>query len=170
VEKFNAILTRFDEQGEKTGWTYISISEDLANRLNPGNKKSFRVKGRLDLFTLEGVALLPMGDGSFIMPVNATMRKAIRKRKGAMVHVEITKDDKPPALSKDLLDCLEDDPEAKAFFFSLPPSHRNYYSKWVESIKSPEGKISRIADVVNAMNRKWSFSALMRYRKSLKEK
>ncbi len=170
MEKFNAILSRFDEQGEKTGWTYISISEHLANRLNPGNRKSFRVKGRLDQYTLEGVALLPMGDGSYIMPVNATMRKAIRKRKGATVHVEIIKDDKPVALSSDLLDCLEDDPEAKSFFFSLPPSHRNYYSKWVESIKSPEGKISRIADVVNAMNLRWSFTALMKYKKSLKEK
>ena len=168
--KFDTILSRFGEHGEKTGWTYISISEDIANRLKPGNRKSFRVKGRLDQLSLKSVALLPMGDGRFIMPVNATMRKAIGKRKGAMVHVEIEVDVEPPELSKDLLVCLEDDPDAREYFFSLPPSHRNYYSKWVESIKSPEGKSLRIADVVNAMNRKWSFSELMKYRKSLKEK
>jgi len=168
LEKFDTILSRFGEQGEKTGWTYITIGEDIAQRLNPGNRKSFRVKGRLDNHNIKSVALLPMGDGSFIMPVNASMRKAIGKRKGAMVHVEITLDNKPLALSKDLLDCLEDDPEAKEYFFSLPNSHRNYYSKWVESIKSPEGKAARIADVVNAMNRHWSFSELMQHRKSLK--
>jgi len=168
LEKFDTILLRFGEQGEKTGWTYFIITEVVAQKLKPGNRKSFRVKGRIDQYVLKSAALLPMGGGSFILPVNATMRKAIGKRKGATVHVEMEVDNKPVALSKDLLDCLEDDPDAKAHFFTLPPSHRNYYSKWVESIKSPEGKAKRIAEVVNAMNRKWSFSELMKYRKSLK--
>jgi hypothetical protein len=168
LEKFDTILSRFGQKGEKTGWTYIVVSEDIAQKLKPVNRKSFRVKGRIDQYVLKGTALLPMGDGSFILPVNAAMRKAIGKRKGAMVHVEMEVDNKPVALSKDLLDCLEDDPDAKAFFFTLPQSHRNYYSKWVESIKSPEGKAKRIADVVNAMTKKWSFSELMKYRKSLK--
>jgi hypothetical protein len=169
LEKFDVILSRFGNQGEKTGWTYITISEAIAQKLKPGNKKTFRVKGRLDQYVIKSVALLPMGNGSFIMPVNATMRKAIGKRKGAMVHVEIDIDNKPVALSKDLLDCLEDDPNAKEYFFTLPPSHRNYYSKWVESIKSADKKAQRLADVVDAMNRKWSFPEMRKYQKSKKD-
>ncbi len=168
LEKFDTILSRFGEQGEKTGWTYITIKEEIALRLKPGNRKSFRIKGKIDQYPLKTVALLPMGNGDFIMPVNAVMRKAIGKRKGAMVHVEMEVDNIPPALSKDLLDCLDDESAAKAYFFTLPVSHRNYYSNWVESIKSPEGKAKRIASVITAMNRKWSFSELMKYLKALK--
>jgi len=169
LEKFDVILSRFGNQGEKTGWTYITISEAIAQKLKPGNKKTFRVKGRLDQYVIKSVALLPMGNGSFIMPVNATMRKAIGKRKGAMVHVEIDIDNKPVALSQDLLDCLEDDLNAKEYFFTLPPSHRNYYSNWVESIKSADKKAQRIADVVDAMDRKWSFPEMRKYQKSKKD-
>jgi hypothetical protein len=166
VVKFKAILSRFGEKGEKTGWTYIQITEEIAQSLKPGNRQSFRVKGKLDNFPIKQVALMPMGDGSFIMPVNAAMRKGLGKRKGAMIIVDIEADHKPLEISKDLLDCLDDDPDAKRFFYGLPLSHRNYFSKWIDSIKSPEGKIGRIADVVNAMSRKMTFPEMLRNRKS----
>ncbi len=81
--QFTATIQRFAEQGEKTGWSYITIPSDIAEQLNPGIKKSFRVKGKLDLHIIEQQALLPMGDGSFILPLNASIRKAIHKNKGA---------------------------------------------------------------------------------------
>jgi len=34
----------------------------------PNNKKSFKVKGTLDSHTIKQTALIPMGDGSFILP------------------------------------------------------------------------------------------------------
>src|SRR5689334_3352173 len=92
---FKTILQRFDKQGEKTGWTYILITEEQANELNPGKKVSFRVKGKLDNFKIEKIALMPMGDGSFIMPLKATIRKAIKKEKGAEVEVRISLDAEP---------------------------------------------------------------------------
>ena len=85
--QFNTILKQFNEQGEKTGWTYIEIPAKIAQQLKPGNKKSFRVKGRLDNYEIKGVALMPMGEGDFIMAVNATMRKGIGKRKGDKLKV-----------------------------------------------------------------------------------
>ncbi len=169
MEVFDTILMKFGEQGEKTGWTYIDVPVDIALKLKPGNRKSFRVKGRLDKHPINGVALLPKGDGGFIMPINAEMRKALGKRKGACLHVQLAVDNAAVQLSKDLMECLEDEPDAKVFFFSLPGSHRNYFSKWVESIKSAEGKIARLADVVNAMNNKWRFNEMMRHKKHLKE-
>lgn len=45
---FDAKINRFQEKGEKTGWTYIEIRPDQAEILNPGIKKSFRVKGFID--------------------------------------------------------------------------------------------------------------------------
>src|SRR4030095_6655344 len=84
------IMKRFDSQGEKTGWTYIEIPANLAQKLKPGNRKEFKVKGKIDKHAINRVSLLPMGGGAFIMPVNANMRKAIGKRHGAMVKVELS--------------------------------------------------------------------------------
>jgi hypothetical protein len=86
--KFSTTILRFDSQGEKTGWTYIEVSAALAQKLYPGNKKSFRVKGKLDQYEFEGAALIPMGEGNFILALNSTMRKGIKKQKGdkLMVH------------------------------------------------------------------------------------
>ena len=36
---YQTLMLQFDEQGEKTGWTYIEIPTDMAQQLKPGNKK-----------------------------------------------------------------------------------------------------------------------------------
>ncbi len=59
--KFKTTIEKFDKQGEKTGWTYIEISAAQANKINPGIKVGYRVKGKLDHFSFEKTALLPYG-------------------------------------------------------------------------------------------------------------
>lgn len=153
---------KFDKQGEKTGWTYIKISAAIAQQLKPGNKKSFRVKGRLDDYPIKGVALLPMGEGNFIMPINAALRKNIKKRNGAVLKVELQADDKPLLMDPELMECLADEPKAMAFFNTLNGSHRNYFSKWVGSAKTQTTKAKRIARVVTAFSKGQSFSEMLR--------
>ena len=106
--KFIATIHRFESKGEKTGWTYIEIPVDIAQQLKPGNKKSFRVKGKLDDFKIDGIALIPMGGGVFIMALNADLRKGIGKRKGAMMKVQLSADEKGFVFNKDFIDCLAD--------------------------------------------------------------
>lgn len=166
--KFTATLLKFDEQGEKTGWTYIEIPVELAQRLKPGNKKSFRVKGRLDNFPIASVALMPMGEGDFVMAVNAGMRKGIGKRKGAQISVQLEVDDAPIPLSADLLGCLEDEPKALDFYKSLSKGHQNYFSKWIESAKTEPTKAKRIAQAVNALSKGLHFGHMVRALKAEK--
>lgn len=167
--EFETILHQFAEQGEKTGWTYIQIPQDLALELKPGNKKSFRVKGRLDNFPISGVALMPWGDGSFIMAVNADMRKGIRKEKGAMVKVYLeTHDDFVIEMPEDVKECLDDEPEGLAFFNSLPKGHRDYFIKWINSAKTEATRTTRIANMVNAMVNRMGYSEMMRALKARK--
>ncbi|MGZ3821499.1 MAG: DUF1905 domain-containing protein, partial [Mucilaginibacter sp.] len=90
--EFTTIILQFAEQGEKTGWTYIEIPADIAQQMKPGNKKSFRVRGMLDAFPVRGMALMPMGDGNFIMALKAEVRKGIHKRAGAMLQVRLEED------------------------------------------------------------------------------
>jgi hypothetical protein len=165
---FNTTILQFDKQGEKTGWTYISIPKKVTEALKPGNKKSFRVKGKLDAYSISQVALLPMGDGNFIMPLNATMRKGIRKRKGAKLEVQLALDTKPLQVSNELMECLSDEPQAKEYFMKLSPSHRQYYSNWIESAKTDDTKTKRIALAINAFIMKLSYGEMLRLQKQKK--
>ncbi len=161
-----ATIDQFEEQGEKTGWYYIGIPADVAEQLFPGNKKIFRIRGFLDKYALAHVALMPMGDGSFILPVNQVMRKAIRKAKGAMVQAQLERDDRPMPMAPELLDCLEDDPAAKTFFFSLTPGHRRYFSNWVDGAKTLPTKARRLAICLDGLSKQMDYGAMIRAQKA----
>jgi len=165
---FATTILRFDEQGEKTGWTYIEVPAELALQLKPNNKKSFRVKGKLDEYAISGVALIPMGEGHFIMAINAAMRKGLGKRKGAKVAVRLELDDSAPQISADMLDCLADEPKAMEFYKTLSPGHQKYFSNWIESAKTAETKAKRLAMAVNAMARGLHYGLMMREQKANK--
>ncbi|NCI45980.1 YdeI/OmpD-associated family protein [Sediminibacterium soli] len=160
--QFTAIIQQFEEQGEKTGWTYIELPPAIAGQLKPGTRQSFRVKGRLDKHRIEGVALLPMGGGRFIIPINAAMRKGIRKKKGAMLEAVLSVDTKPLAIPPEFLECLEDEPIAKAFFNELKLSHRNYYTKWLTGVKTETARTKRISQAITALSKKQDFGTMIR--------
>jgi hypothetical protein len=160
--QFTATILQFAAQGEKTGWSYIEIPEAIAQKLKPGNKKSFRVKGKLDNHPIKNVALMPMGGGSFIMPINAEMRKGTGKRKGAMLKVQLQAEARQKPLSSELMDCLNDEPQALAFFKTLAPSHQRYFSTWIDSAKTEPTKAKRIAQSVNALAKGFGYGEMIR--------
>ena len=161
--EFTAMMLQFAEQGEKTGWTYIDIPADIAQQLKPGNKRSFRVKGMLDSLPINGMALMPMGDGNFILALKAEVRKALHKNAGAMLHAKLVEDtDFKIEIPADLQECFDFEPETWEFFNSLPKSHRDYFVKWIDSAKTSETRAKRIVNTVNAMLRKWTFNVMMR--------
>jgi hypothetical protein len=159
---FTAVLKRFGSNGEKTGWTYIDIPFECAEQLMPGNRKGFRVKGKIDQHSIQSIALLPIGGGQLILTVNATMRKAIRKQKGDTVTVKLAVDHseiKPPS---ELMECLADEPEALDYFNSLTKSHRGYFIKWIDSARTEPTKAKRIVDTINALSKKLDYGAMLR--------
>lgn len=166
---FATAILKFGQQGEKTGWTYILIPAELAQQLKPGNKKSFRVKGKLDKFSIKGVALLPMGEGDFIMALNAEMRKGIKKQKGQTVQVRLTVDNEEIKPSAELMECLVDEPQALAKFTSLPKGHQNYFSKWIESAKTETTKAKRIAYAISFLSKGNNFGEMLRALKKEKQ-
>jgi hypothetical protein len=167
---FTTTIEQFGQQGEKTGWTYISISCEKATLLKPGSKVSFRVKGRLDEFNISKVALLPMGDGNFILPLNATIRKNIKKRKGDTIAVWLELDDEPISPDADFMDCLQDEPQALTTFQHLTKGHQNYFSKWIESAKTSTTKAKRIAMAVTALSKGMGYPEMIRSHKQERSK
>lgn len=160
--KFTTTILKFDKKGEKTGWTYIEISKRQAQQLKPDCKVSFRVKGTLDSYTIQKTAILPMGEGMFILPLNGAMRRAIGKKQGDTLKVSLEADDRKLVISHDLIICLKEDTEAMKFFKSLPNSHQQYFSKWIESAKTAHTKTKRIVMAITAFSKKQGFPEMIR--------
>jgi Domain of unknown function (DUF1905)/Bacteriocin-protection, YdeI or OmpD-Associated len=160
--QFTATILQFAEQGEKTGWSYVTIPPDIGEKLKPGIKKSFRVKGKLDAFPIAQQALLPMGNGEFILPLKASVRKAIHKNKGALLKLVLEEDKKPLEVSSELMECFADSPKAEKKFRSLPHSHQMYYSNWIESAKTIATKAKRIGLTILAMEKNLTYAEMLK--------
>jgi hypothetical protein len=160
---FNAIILQFGEQGDKTGWTYIEIPADIARQIQPNNKRSFRVKGLLDNFTVAGMALMPVGNGNFMMALREEIRRGIRKSSGAMLRVRLEFDkDFKIEMPADLQECFEFEPDAYAFFNSLAKSHQGYFIKWITDAKTEQTRANRIANTINATLRRMGYAMMIR--------
>jgi hypothetical protein len=162
MTQFSCTIKKFAKQGEKIGWIYIEIPEAIALQLKPNNKKGFRVKGKLDAFNIRGIALLPMGEGDFIMALNTDMRKEIKKKQGDTITVCLEEDKRGYEMNTEFMECLNDEPKAYGFFKTLAQGHQNYFSKWIESAKTVETKSKRIAMAVNALSKQWGYPEMIR--------
>jgi hypothetical protein len=159
---FTTTIQQFEKQGSTTGWTYIEIPADIVQKIKPGFRKIYRVKGKLDGFAIKAVAIMPFGDGRFMLPVNAAMRKGIGKRKGAMVKVQLQEDKTELPVNKELLECLADDAEAMAGFKKLSKSNQLYFSKWIDSAKTEPTKTARLTRTLIALGKGWDYGQMMR--------
>jgi len=166
---FSEIISKFKSNKEKTGWSYIEVSKRQAEKLKPGTRVSFRVKGLLDNFPIQKAALLPMGDGKFILPFNAAMRKGTKKKEGDKIKVQFELDERTITPSSEFTRCLKDDPRAFAFFNSLPKSHQAYFSKWIDSAKTTLTKTNRITMAVIALGSGRGYGEMIRANKKVKE-
>ena len=166
---FTSTIKKFDNQGEKTGWTYIEIPAAIAEQLKPGTKKSFRVKGALDKHAITGVALLPMGGGVFIMALNASMRKGIKKNVGETIQVNLQGDEKEQELPVGFMECLKDEPAALEQYNRLSKSHKGYFRIWITTVKSEAAQARRMAQAVTALAKGQDFVQMVRALKQKRE-
>lgn len=164
------MLLQFGQKGEKTGWTYLSITANIAQEIKPNNKLSFRVKGFLDHVPVNGLALVPMGEGDFILPVKAALRKALGKQKGAMVKMQLEEDkDFKFEMPQDLAECFADEPQALANFNMLPKSHQHYYFKWINEAKTDATRTKRLAETLNAASKSLNYGEMIREMKGKRQ-
>lgn len=159
---FKTNIQKFASKGEKTGWTYVHIPEDIILKLKLKNKKEFRIKGSMDDVKFERLATYPIGDGHFIIALNADLRKKLGKKEGAMLSVKFDLDKSEALKSQELLDCLAQEPEAEKQFQSLLLSHQNYFHRYVYTAKGADTRAGRIVNVINAMYKKMDFGEMVR--------
>lgn len=156
--KFKVCLEKSPGKG---GWTYFEVPKSVIQKLSPGAKQAFRVKGTLDAHPIERASIMPIGNGRFLMPFNAGMRKGTGKQQGDSVLVSVTLDLKQPPLSRELLACLKDDAIANAQFKSLSRGMQQYYSKWIDDAKTSHTKTKRLVVLLQALEQKLNYMEMM---------
>ena len=164
--RFTVTIQQDSRDPEKQGWSFIIINKTISNKLNPGVRKGFRVKGKLDNYEIKQTSLLPVSGERFMLPINARMRKATGKKAGDKLVVEMEVDKTKLKLSTDLLVCLKDEPAAEKYFKSLPPSHQRYFSNWIEGARTEPTRAKRIALTLAALSRQMHFGMMLREEKS----
>ena len=168
---FKAEIEKFEQMGEKTGWTYIFVPQVIANQIKPDCRKSFRVKGNLDQVAVEGLSLVPMGEGDFILALKSSLRKQLKKNEGAMLQVQLEEDlGFKIVMPLEMEMCLEEEPHLMKNFLAMPKSHQNYYITWYNSAKTEPTKIKRLTMLVKAMEHQMNFGEMLRSSKSEKSK
>jgi hypothetical protein len=137
------------KQPGKGGWSYVVISEIPA-----AEKQALgliRVSGFIDTYALNQFNLLPMKDGSMLLPLKSAVRKQIGKKEGDTVHVTLYADASPVVVPDDILICLLDAPKAYQFFLTLSDSNQKYYIDWIEAAKRLETKVDRICKTIERL-------------------
>jgi Domain of unknown function (DUF1905)/Bacteriocin-protection, YdeI or OmpD-Associated len=151
MQSFHAIIERFAEMGEKTNWYYIMLPNDVLQTLQANKTQSLRVKGLLDALPIKLIALWPIGEAQFILPLNTTIRKQLHKDVDDSIHVQIQIDNDAPTIASELYECLQNEPLAEQRFYALPKSWQNNFSRLVNDAKTPTTKAKRIAKILEAL-------------------
>ncbi len=168
--QWKARIARFDHKGEKTGWRYVMVPAAIANQLKEGERRSMRVRGMIDSVPVEGLSLLPMGEGDFILALNTSLRKKLRKEEGADVilslewHADFEID-----LPEDLQACLEMEESLFDRFMRFSKSHRNYFITWLNTAKTEATRTKRLLMIVHAMENHLDYSQMIRHHQKKKE-
>ncbi|UKT65782.1 YdeI/OmpD-associated family protein [Pedobacter mucosus] len=166
---FKAEIERFEQMGEKSGWSYVFIPAVLANNIKQNCKKSFRVKGRIDNIEVDGMAVMPIGEGDFILALKAELRKKLKKEFGASLELILEEDKNfKIEMPEDLEICLAEEEHLMHNFLKQAKSHQNYYINWINQAKTEATRTKRIVMTITAMDKQQDFGAMIRESKGNK--
>lgn len=160
---FNAEIEKFESNGEKTGWSYVFIPQEIAEQIKSNNRREIRIKGFIDQVPINGMCMMPVKGDGFILPFKKSLRKALRKESGSAVVLNLAHDvDFKIEMPDDLEICLAQEEELLELFLAMPKSHQNYFINWLNTAKTEPTRTKRLVMIVNAMANGLDFGAMIR--------
>lgn len=143
----NYLLEKFPGKG---GWTYALIPEIPMEKRFPFGW--MKVRGHIDNFQLDNYKLMPFGNGLLFLPVNAKIRKAIKKEAGDNVHLQLFEDERPQGIPEEIMDCLKDAPNALSRFFELADWEQKLYIESILDAKNQDTKVKTIVKMLKKLD------------------
>ena len=115
-----------------------------------GIKQRHHIRGSVNGHSVRG----SLGsDGTiYFLPLGTAWQRGCGLEAGAEVEVVLSPEGpQSESLSLDVVNALDAEPQAKAFFESLATFYRNTYIKWIESAKRPETRTARINEMIELL-------------------
>ncbi|WP_199119033.1 YdeI/OmpD-associated family protein [Pedobacter sp. ASV28] len=160
---FNAEIERFAANGEKTGWSYVFVPEEIAQQIKPNDRRGMRVRGQIDNVQINGKSLIPMGGGDFILALDTKLRQQLKKEEGTKIVLSLEHDvDFKIEMPEDLEVCLGQEDGLLEHFLSYTKAHQNYFINWLNTAKTEITRTKRLVMIVDAMAKKQDFGLMMR--------
>ena len=172
--EFKALIERSGQQQGPAmmGWAYIDVPQTISERLKPGCRQVYRVRGEIDGQSFAGLALMPKGEGDYILAINGAMRRMLKKDVGDFISLRLEEDREfIIEMPEDLEICLSDD-EGNLIerFNALPKSRRNYFLNHINGAKTEPTRARRITMTVEAMAMGLDFGAMIRLDKARRQR
>ena len=149
IKPFKAKVKRFTGTGT---WTYADVPFDCEKAF--GKKGTIKVKATSGKKTVEAT-LMPHGNGKHFIILNKQVRDAFGIEEGDTFEVRLALNAKPAALEipKELENALKASKHAKAYFESIPPSHKKEYIVYITEAKKEETRLNRIAKTIEMLEK-----------------
>jgi hypothetical protein len=143
----------------KGGWTYTEIPQIAPSKHSPFGW--VRISGFIDGQPLHRKKLMPLGNGTLFLALNAALRKKIKKEAGDKVILEIWVDEHPNDIPAEILECLnQEPPEITEQFFRLSEFKRNIHIQVFLDAKTEEAKVDRILALIKTLENESNSNSL----------
>ncbi len=163
--KFSATLEKMGNKGEKTGWVYVLVPDDIANTLKPNNKKEFKAKGYIENFLIEDIAVIPVVEIGFIIAINVDIRKKIEKKQGDKINLQLQETIDIEKIPSSFLEEIKKNEIAFSFFYKLSVDEQNNFSNWIKSAKASDVIEKRIKFIIKACSLQMNYGQMMQAKK-----
>ncbi len=152
MQRFHTTLQSIN--GATSAITVLVVPFDIESVF--GIKNRVDIRGTVDTCPIERT-LLPLGDGRHYLMMNAKILKAIKKKSGDEVYVEIEEQENTGYKEVELPDYfvleLDENPIAKAEYDLTNPSGKRNVLHLLTEPKSLEAKAKRVIKVLEILER-----------------
>ena len=148
--RFTAVLERSDN---KLWGCHFEVPAKIVRRLSADGSR--RVRCRLNEGAEYQCAMLPHGNGTFVITVNKALRDSLGLTYGAEVQVALHRDESRYGLPmpEEFNELLEQDEAGSALFHALTPGKQRTLLYIINGAKREDRRVSRALTVIRHLKR-----------------
>ncbi len=138
-----------EESTNKLWGAHFAVPDLVSKALIEGEDR--RVVCTLNEKTTYQCAMLPRGDGSFLITVNKKIRDQWKLKTGSQVHISLCKDHSEYGLPmpEEFAEVLTQDPEGSRLFHALTPGKLRTLLYIAGNVKSSDKRFGRALAILN---------------------
>jgi hypothetical protein len=135
-------IFRIEKFSCKGGWTYVLLPQLKVNKKEPFGWRN--VYGNIDNLVIENYNLQPFGNGQLFLPLNAKIRKFLKKNVGENVKIKLYETMLSNEDITEIINCFQADEQAYIRWQKLTNTNKNKTLNHIFRAKNEDEKAKRI--------------------------